>query len=211
MSLGEILIERRREKKVEVEAAAQALKINVRYLQALENGEYHKLPKGIYGKSFLREYCYYLKLDYQKMLKLYEREESLFYTEEKKKDVFSQQRPKGRYFFSLPKLLRNIILIVVILACFIFLGYRVRKVIAPPILEISFPPENYITEEMKIEVIGQSEKEVSIVVNEQEIISDNLGKFKQEINLKEGMNIIRVRAEKRYGRDTEVVRQVLVK
>jgi len=213
MSLGEVLQAQRKslKNKNSLEKATQDLKIDIKYLQALEEGEYDRLPKGIYGKNFLREYCYYLRLNYKQMLQLYEKEESLYYSKEKDKVIFSHQKPKSRYFLSLPKLIRSIILVVVIFACFIYLGFRVRKVIAPPALDIGFPPESYITKDVKIKVQGKSEPEVDIIINGQEVVSDEQGQFFQEINLKKGMNIINIEANKKYGRDTEVVRQVLVK
>ncbi len=52
--------ERRRLTYAEVEAATL---IPVRYLQALEQEQFERLPEGLYRRSFLREYANYLDLD----------------------------------------------------------------------------------------------------------------------------------------------------
>lgn len=210
-SVGEILQERRQQKRVSLEEAAAATKISVKYLAALENGDYRNLPDGIYARNFLREYCYYLKLDCQYLLELFEAETNLIKVEENDQPVFSRQLPKRQYFFSLPKVARNIILLITIILGFVFLGLKIEQAVAPSRLTIDFPPENYVTGESKITLTGQTEHEARLSINSQEVLSDETGKFSQEVNLKEGLNVITVRAKKKYGREAAVVRQVLVK
>ena len=106
--------------------------------------------------------------------------------------------------------MRNIILLVTVVLGFAYLGLRVKRIIAPPELLIPFPPASYISNENKIEVAGQTENNVRVFINEKEVLSDESGAFKETINLKQGINIININAKKRYGRDVEAVRQVLV-
>jgi len=211
LSLGEILQEQRKRKKVDLEKSSKDVKIDIKYLQALENGEYNKLPTGLYGKSFLREYCIYLRLNYDDLIKLYDEENDLSITSEKDNEVFSHKRAKKSYFLSLPKITRNIILVLVVLAGFFYLGLKFKDIVAPPKILINFPPENYITEESKISIVGTTEVNARIFINDEEILGSETGEFNKEIDLKKGVNIIKIKANKKYGRDVEVVRQVLVK
>jgi len=210
-TLSEVLQQMREDKNVSLEEVAKAIKINVEYLKALEQGKYDKLPKGVYGRSFLKEYCFYLKLDCQQALALYEKEIMAQAEPEGIKKIFSHKRVKKHQFLSLPKIIRNSILVVVILFFLAYLGVRVRDIIAPPALQISFPPENYISEDTAIEILGVAESDVRIFINEEEILSNEQGEFQYSIHLQQGINIIRVTAKKRYGRDAEAVRKVLVK
>ena len=145
------------------------------------------------------------------MLAVYEEESPS--TEElvEKKEVFSHKRVSQRHLLSLPKIIRNIILVIVIGAFFVFLGFRVRAIIAPPQLIITNPEPGQVIDNTRVEVIGSTESEVRIFVNNQEVFGDNNGAFSEIINLKQGINTIIVTAKKRYGRDAEVIRQVLVK
>jgi len=210
-TLSEILKKTREEKNISLEKVARIAKMNPEYLRALEQEDYQKLPQGIYGKSFLREYCYYLKLDYKKMLDLYEQEVFLNTEPSFKEDVFSHERINRKHLFSLPKIARNIILSVVIGACFVYLGFRVKAIIAPPELIITNPAPDQIMESTKLEVKGKTELEARVFINGQEVFSGADGNFSKEINLKYGINTIKILAQKKYGRDAEVVRQVLVK
>ena len=210
-SVGEILLERRRQKNISLETAAAATKINVKYLQALENGDYDNLPRGIYARNFLREYCFFLEIDSQPVLEAFEGEVNLTKVGVGEREIFSRQRPRWYYFLSLPKLWRNTILVVVILGGLGFLGWRIQRIIAPPAIAIIFPPESYITSENKITLSGQTEREARLTVNGSEVLSDEAGNFSEEVNLTAGLNVITVKAKKRYSREATVVRQVLVK
>ena len=211
LSLGEVLIEQRKRKRVAIEQAAKDIKIDLKYLQALENGEYDKLPQGVYGKSFLREYCRYLRLSYKNLVKIYDEENGLRTDTEKSAEVFSHKRAKKSYFLSLPKIIRNIILVLLVLAGFFYLGLKFKDIVAPPGILINFPPENYVTEDNKINISGKTEINARIFINDEEIVGNEAGEFSKTIDLKEGVNIIKIRANKRYGKDAEVIRQVLVK
>ena len=59
-TIAEQLRQARLSKNVKLEDAANELGINRTYLEALEKGNFNKLPKGVYGKNFLREYALYL-------------------------------------------------------------------------------------------------------------------------------------------------------
>lgn len=210
-SVGEILAERRKQKKISLEAAAAATKISAKYLAALEKGDCQSLPDGVYARNFLREYCYFLGLDCRQLLKNFTEETNLINIKEKEEPVFSHQRPKRQYFLCLPKIMRNIILLIAIVAAFVYLGLRVKQIIAPPQLVIDFPAENYTTAENKIIFSGRTEPEARLFINGREVLSEQTGEFKVEISLKEGINVISVKAQKQYSQETEVVRQVLVK
>ncbi|PIR94712.1 hypothetical protein COT95_02735 [Candidatus Falkowbacteria bacterium CG10_big_fil_rev_8_21_14_0_10_37_6] len=208
--MGEMLQLRRREKDITLERSAKATKIKLDYLRALENGEYDKLPNGIYGKSFLKEYCLFLGLKYKHLLPLYEREQSIIIDGADPKKIFSRRRAQRRYFFLLPKLWRSIILVLVVFAGLFYLGYRIKAIVAPPEMEIFFPPQNYSTNENLIQVSGNIEKDALLFINDSVIITQENGDFLENINLKKGINIIIIKAQKKYGKDLVVIRQILV-
>ncbi len=73
-TVAEQLRSARQEKKLKIEDAAQKLNISRKYLEALEKGDFGKLPAGIYGKNFLREYSVFLGLDYNELEKIFQKE-----------------------------------------------------------------------------------------------------------------------------------------
>ncbi|MBZ5724556.1 MAG: helix-turn-helix domain-containing protein [Acidobacteriia bacterium] len=50
---------------------AEATKIGVRYLDAIERGQFGKLPGGIYSISYIRQYARALEIDASRLLELY--------------------------------------------------------------------------------------------------------------------------------------------
>ncbi len=210
-TLGEILQEQRRIKKEDLSLVSKELKIDIKYLKALENGEYGNLPAGIYGKSFLRQYGEYLGLNYSKLAKIYDQESDLSEDLNNSGNVFSYKRAKKSYFLSLPKIIRNIILVLIILTGFFYLGLKFKEITAPPKLDVNFPHPGHITEENKIVISGNTEKNARVFINDKEILVDNQGNFNYQIDLKNGINAVKIKANKRYSRTAEIIRQVLVK
>lgn len=61
--LGEILRSRRQEMHLSLKEAENATSIRGVYLQALEDGEMHKLISPVYAQGFFRQYASFLGLD----------------------------------------------------------------------------------------------------------------------------------------------------
>jgi len=209
-TVSEQLRSARQAKKLKLSLIAKKLNINEKYLIALEKGEYDQLPHGVYGKNFLREYALFLGLDYKKLAADFETEINIL-EPKRQKELFSKQIVKKRYLLAMPKILKNILIFLVICVCFIYLGYRINKIISPPMLIISNPSANLTTDKTSLQVTGQTEAEVNLIINGQTVLTDKSGKFSQNISLKNGINIITITANKKHGRGNTVVRQVLVK
>ena len=65
------LTSRREKKKISLEEISQATKIGVRSLQAIEAGEFQKLPGGIYSTSYIRQYAKAIDFDESEILAVY--------------------------------------------------------------------------------------------------------------------------------------------
>lgn len=209
-NISEQLRAARKAKNLKLEDAAKKLNISRKYLEALEKDEYDKLPPGVYGKNFLREYAVFLGLDYDELAKAFTAENQ---TKQSggRQELFSKQVVKSRHFMAAPKIIKNAAIIAAAAVCFIYLGYRLEKIVSPPNLSIYKPTENFITEKNSLEIIGKTEKEARIIINGELILSNAAGDFNKTINLKNGINIITITASNKYGRDNTIVKQVLAK
>lgn len=69
--LGRRLAEARTAKGLSLADVETITRIRAKWLEALENGEYGKLPRGAVARGFLRTYAAYLGLDVQAVLELY--------------------------------------------------------------------------------------------------------------------------------------------
>jgi cytoskeleton protein RodZ len=61
--VGETLRRERMKRNLDLEEISTELKISTRFLQAIENDQYDKLPGGVFAKSFVRQYARLLGLD----------------------------------------------------------------------------------------------------------------------------------------------------
>jgi Helix-turn-helix domain len=71
--IGATLREARNRRKVDLSEVEAAIKIRVRYLQAMENEEWDALPGGAYTRGFIRTYASYLGLDGERLADDYRR------------------------------------------------------------------------------------------------------------------------------------------
>jgi len=63
----------RRNRGISLEQIAESTKISVRSLEAIERGEFRKLPGGIYATSYLRQYAQAIDYDEADLLAAYYR------------------------------------------------------------------------------------------------------------------------------------------
>jgi hypothetical protein len=71
--IGATLRDARNRRKIDLSEVEAAIKIRVRYLQAIENEEWDALPGSAYTRGFIRTYAYYLGLDGERLADDYRR------------------------------------------------------------------------------------------------------------------------------------------
>lgn len=213
-TIGEKLKKRRVEKGLNLSDAAEELKIAEKYLAAFENGELENLPGEIYAKNFLQKYSDFLNLDSQEILKEYEQEKSVRQMVQKVNlEAFGKKDDKSTHWYSFitARLLKNLVLVLLIIAGLVFLGLKINNIVAPPQLEIINPAgDNLTIRDSYIEITGQTEIGVKVSINGQDVMINPDGSFKEGVNLQSGLNIIKISASKQYSKTVEIYREVLV-
>ncbi len=203
-SLGEKLSEARREHGIGLDLAAKDLNIAYKYLDALENNALNNLPGPAYLKNFLKRYCEYLHLDFSDCWRLVEAEKCHQLGPIAK-------RINQKYFWSGPRLIRGLLISLAVLSVLFFLGIKVKDIFAAPRLEIIQPENGLVTEDRRVDIIGRSEPEVELIINNENIFVDDNGEFQTTIDLQKGLNLIKITAKKRYSRVEEVDLRILLK
>lgn len=67
--IGDILKKEREKQKLSLQDVEQGTSIRAVYLEALENGEYDKLPGEVYAKGFIKNYGNFLELNGEELVK----------------------------------------------------------------------------------------------------------------------------------------------
>ena len=74
-SFGEELKRERELRQISLREVSEATKINLRYLEALEQNDFRHLPGGVFNKGFVRAYSEYIGIDPEAMVNAYLLEE----------------------------------------------------------------------------------------------------------------------------------------
>lgn len=70
-SFGETLKRERELRQISLREIAEATKINLRYLDALEHDDFRHLPGGVFNKGFVRAYAEFIGIDPEAMVTAY--------------------------------------------------------------------------------------------------------------------------------------------
>lgn len=207
-SIGNYVKKIREKQGLELAEVAEAIKVNLKYLAAIENGHYQNLPKGIYSKIFFKKYIAFLGIKHKNIVNDFVKEQNR--NQNFESNIFFNKVINWRNLLSLPKVIRNLLVFLVISVCFVYLFWYFKNVFSPPGLEVHSPVENQIIKEFSLDVSGRTESESEVKINDQLILIDKEGGFSERIHLKSGVNIITVSSKKKHSQNNVIVRQVLV-
>lgn len=205
-SLGEELRRLRTYKNIRIDDVAKKLNIRAEYLLAIEAEDFFSLPAGLYGKNFIKRYAKYLGVD-SKFVEKYLSETQTMIREE---NPFSQKILKKRKFLIFPRIIRNGLIALAVIICFLYLLFYFKKIILAPELVIIEPARNLMIKESHITITGKTEKEAEVKINGELVLNNNDGNFSQTVNLRKGINNLEITAKKKYSREILIIRQILV-
>ncbi len=206
--LGEDLEIRRKSLNLTLKAVEKKTGIAKHYLAALENGDWELIPGEIYAKNWLKKYTIFLGLNWEEV-------NNKFNIEIAKINVWSNQN-KQRFgiakkrIFLFPKLLKNVLLILLVFLIISYLSWQIWLLLKPPQLIILYPKDNFVTYNRKIKILGKADPGIWVALNNKELSVDDDGWFKVDLNLKMGLNVIKIEAKKSYGRNKIVYQRVIV-
>lgn len=207
LTLGEKLKKIRSEYRISLNEVYKNTKIQVRYLEYLENGEYEKLPPDVYVRGFVRSYAHFLGADENVLVKLYERERNI--QKNLKKEHFHQEDPKRK--FSLPKFvitpgaLVGSGIFVLVLGSFFYLYREFRAFAAVPYLVVVEPADGQVIEGSETYVHGKTDKSVRLFINDQPTLVRDDGSFSERVSLQPGLNTLTIAALNTFEKEERKV------
>ncbi|MBI2028116.1 MAG: helix-turn-helix domain-containing protein [Candidatus Levybacteria bacterium] len=206
--VGQRLQDERVRRGLTLDEVSKTLKIKYFFLSALEEGNYKELPSGTHAYGFVRNYAKLLGLAENEILALFKRE----YDEEK----FHKVLPEGlvRKDFPIHRIRFGQTFKIVILIFLVFLGYiffQYRYAIFNPPLDVSSPEENSIVSSQTILVIGKTDPNSSVFINDDIVSIDKEGNFKKSVNVFPGKARIVIKAVNKFKKETVIERNIEVK
>ncbi|KKR19523.1 MAG: hypothetical protein UT50_C0031G0002 [Candidatus Moranbacteria bacterium GW2011_GWA2_39_41] len=210
LTLGEKLSNLRSERRISLNEVSRSTKIQLKYLEYLEAGDYKKLPVDVYVKGFLRSYAEFLGVDENVLIRLYEKEKGIKKNLEKangdtgnKKEIINMSP-----FLITPKIIAVALGVLFAFGPLIYLYREIGAFANTPKLVVLSPMQNEIENSNSVLVTGVSDKDAKIFINDQPILISDEGRFSESLALQVGTNSIAVKAVNRF--DKETVENIIV-
>lgn len=198
--------EERKSQNLSIEEVSRATKIRAEFLQAIERGDYKKLPSPAYAHGFVRNYAKFLGLPVEKSLAIFRRE----FDEKKAVEVL----PRGltnSSDFSLPrfKLGKSAVLVgIVFLVIAGFLLFQYRAALFNPNLDVDFPKDGEVLSSLNIEVKGKTDPNGILMVENEQVTINPDGSFKKQITVFPGSTSLTFQIQNKFGRTTTIERSI---
>ena len=204
LTLGEKLRKLRQQYRMSYAEIAKATRIQAKYLEYLENGEYKKLPAEVYVRGFLRNYARHLGLDDEAFLKLYDKEKDIRENLGQEPGVKELVRyPAMNTWIITPKTLLIVWLAIVLGGTFLYLVLEFRSFVAEPRLLIIDPQPGATIEGSALILRGQTDPGAEVTANGEPVFVGSHGEFSEEITLQQGLNRVIVRSTNRFDKTKE--------
>jgi hypothetical protein len=202
LTLGERMKKLRSERRLSLGEISKSTKIQAKYLEYMEEGDYMKLPADVYVKGFLRSYALFMGLNENTLIKQYEREKGIHKNIKKISDTDSVRKPiKFSSFIVTPKIIIAGSIIILVLASFLYLYSEVNNFISAPRLVVLKPADGDKIDSNSVHVTGITEKDALVFINDQPILVNENGEFGEDVGLKTGLNTITVKARSKFNKE----------
>src|SRR3989338_6916402 len=143
-TVGDALKSERERKFYTLEEIEKATKIRKELLEALEKGQYAKLPPTTFVQGFIKNYGKFLGLNTDKLLAIYRREFSESKNPPRILESFKNPFDKKRLRLTPARVLASVVLFLVI-TFFVYLWFQYRFLVGAPFLEVTQPPDQFNT------------------------------------------------------------------
>lgn len=209
-TVGQILKETRITQHYTLEDIEKHTKIRKELLEALEADDYSKLPPPTFIQGFIKNYGRLLGLDTLKLLAIWRRgfEESKHPPHVM--ESFSNPINRNKLRIT-PRRVVGGVLVLIVLVFFGYLWIEYRQFVGAPSLMVDSPKDGQTVETPDVLVEGQTEPEVKVSVNNQDIGVDKSGHFQEDIKLSSNTNQVVVVATSKFGQSAKIERTVFVK
>lgn len=207
-SISKILKEERVKKGLTLSDVERQTRIKRVFLDAIEEGDFEKLPSESYAMGFVKTYANLLNLPEARTAALFRRE---YYAGEKLEVVPGFRKTQHRISGS--KLLspRGYLVAAVGLVILIYVFFQFSSLFFGPKLKIEAPSENQIVKASVIEVKGITDQFATVQVNKEDVYVDITGSFRKTVFVNPGSQKISIIAKNRYGKQTSKTVNIQVK
>ncbi len=185
------------------EKLAQITGISERYIWAIQNGEFDKLPSSPYVRGYIKKIAETLRLNHDEIWELYKKE--LARKTSGKYDTLPENR------FAIRQLSRKQLFSLALGALFVlYLLFNISRLLGKPDLQVTQPQQAILTTlENHIVLAGTLTQQDKLTINGEEVFVSADNTFSKDFPLQPGLNVIELKAQRFLGRETIETKQVL--
>ncbi len=201
-TVGDILKKVREQQKLSIHHIANELGIRAQYLTCIEQNRFDILPGSIYATRYVKAYAHFLGLETGPLVR-----KTRALTAEKGHTV-PQYRVSRANFWVGPRILKFVGLGVLALSCFGYIVWLGVATITPPVLDVVSPSDNLTSNDRNVVVQGHTTIDAQLTINDQPVMKQEDGSFKQEIQLAQGVNTLKISAVKKHSKEQTIYRTI---
>lgn len=203
LTLGEKLKKLRTDFRMSLSEISKATRIQVKYLEYIENGQYEKLPADVYVRGFLRSYARHLNMNEQAFIRLYERERNIQDNlgRNVSKKTFNVKNLDISSFVLTPRSLVITLIFLLVSGAFLYLYQELQSFAGVPRLVILSPANGAVLETDKVVVEGKTDKDARVSINNQTVFVGSEGEFSDKLILQPGINTVTVVSINRFDKE----------
>ncbi|MBI2640857.1 MAG: helix-turn-helix domain-containing protein [Candidatus Sungbacteria bacterium] len=210
-TLGERLRKRREALGFSPDQIVRDIQVNARYLYGLEEDNYEVFPAKVYAQGFLKKLLVILSLpEPENLIKEFNAEWDVRMFRNKR-EFTALPTNRDTHLYLTPQRLGMILGGGALLAILLVSGIRLTNFMTSPTISIKEPLDKIAVPGPLVRIKGKVEKESLLTVNGRELKIDGIGNFNEEIELAAGLNALEFLVKDRFGKESKMVRYVLVK
>lgn len=198
-TVGETLKSARQKRELSVNQVFELTKIKPEFIEAIEAGEFSKLPSPVALQSFISSYAQALGLESKTILSLLRRDFNVTRSSVVPKHLIGHDLKKTRRNSNLRFTILLIVFGVFLVLSYAYWGYR--QLNQPPKLVLT-SPKNGSSVNSTFVVRGYTASDASLEIDTQTVALTQDGEFAQELNLSPGDHTVTVTASNRKKQQT---------
>ncbi len=205
-NLAEFLKEKRQGKNLSLDKLSDLTKIQVYHLEALEAGQFEKLPPLVYRAGIFKRLAKFLDVDKSEIIRMYKQEVPAVETSSYNGNITGKSK-QNSYFVLTQRKLAIFFGALFLILLSAYLSYQFKFLVGPPNLAVD-PKEDMVIRQESLRVRGQTDRGVYLTINGENVYVASDGSFNKEVQLTSGLNVIEVKAANNFGKSTKIVRQI---
>ena len=204
-NLAEFLKEKRQSKNLSLDKLSDLTKIQVYHLEALEAGQFEKLPPLVYRAGIFKRLAKFLDVDKSEIIRMYKQEVQTVEIASYNGNIIKTKQ--NSYFVLTQRKLAIFLGILFLILLSAYLYYQFKFLVGPPNLAVD-PKVDMVIQQESLTVKGKTDSGVYLTINGENVYVASDGSFSKEVQLTSGINVIEVKAVNNFEKSTKIVRQI---